>query len=464
MTKPRVLVVDDKENIVKLLARVLGPEADVTTASDGTRALGLIAEHEFDVVVSDIRMPGADGMVVLRETKNRYPETEVILMTAFATVTDAVDAMKQGAYDYLQKPFEPEEALIVIRRAVERRQLRAEARELTRRLGEVRRDDRLIAQAPAMAPVVDLIQRAARSDSTVLISGESGSGKEVVARAIHEMSPRSSKNFVAVNCGAMPENLFEAELFGYTKGAFTGASADRAGLFEEADGGTLLLDELGELPLAMQVKLNRVLQQRTIRRLGARDERTIDVRVIVATNVDLRAAVDAGRFREDLFYRVNVFPIAIPPLRERRVDIPLLAASFVNRHHRAGQPDAFTPEALAALIDYDWPGNVRQLENVVQRALAVSDGPKITPTALVAEVRQAAEIAQAIKGNVEALSYREMLESARERITRDYLIALMRDVSGNVTQAAERAGIERESMHRLLKRHGVRSDDFKPRG
>lgn len=463
MKRPHVLVVDDKENIVKLLARVLSPEADVTTAADGTRALGLLAEQEFDVVVSDIRMPGADGMVVLRDTKSRHPETEVILMTAFATVPDAVGAMKEGAYDYLQKPFEPEEALFVIRRAVERRQLRAEARELQRRLAQVDRHERMIAEAPAMAPVLDLVQRAARSDSTVLISGESGSGKEVVARAIHETSSRQAKSFVAVNCAAMPENLFEAELFGYTKGSFTGASTDRAGLFEEADGGTLLLDELGELPLSMQAKLNRVLQQKTIRRLGGRDEQTIDVRVIVATNVDLRAAVDQGRFREDLYYRVNVFPIALPPLRDRRVDVPLLAVLFVNRHRREGQPDGFTPEALAALIDYDWPGNVRQLENVVQRALAVSDGPKITPAALAAEVRQAALISQAIRGQVETLSYREMLEASRERATRDYLVALMRDVGGNVTQAAERAGIERESMHRLLKRHGVRSDDFKPR-
>ncbi len=460
MTRARVLVVDDKENIVKLLARILTPEFDVTTASDGTRALGLLAVQDFDVVVSDIRMPGADGMAVLQESKRRHPETEVVLMTAFATVADAVEAMKQGAYDYLQKPFEPEEALLVVRRAVERRHLIAQARDLRHQLSRVQRVDGMVAEAPAMRPVMELVRRAAASDSTVLISGESGTGKELVARAIHDASARARGRFVAVNCGAMPEALFEAELFGYTKGSFTGAASDRSGLFEEADGGTLLLDELGELPLAMQVKLNRVLQERTIRRLGDREERSVDVRVLAATNVDLQAAVLAGTFREDLFYRVNVFPIRVPPLRDRRADVPLLAELFVQRHHREGQPVGFTPEALAALIDHEWPGNVRQLENVVQRALAVSDGASITADALSAEVTPSRSTAT-LPHDLVQLSYRDMLEAARDRATRDYLVALMRAVTGNVTQAAERAGIERESMHRLLKKHGVRSEDFK---
>ncbi|HEY0988741.1 MAG TPA: sigma-54 dependent transcriptional regulator [Kofleriaceae bacterium] len=461
MTRPRVLVVDDKDTMVKLLARVLSPEFDVTTAADGTRALGLIGSQPFDVVISDIRMPGADGMAVLTETRRVQPDTEVILMTAFATVQAAVDAMKLGAYDYLQKPFEPEEALLLARRAAERKHLRTQARDLEAALASAHRFENLIAESLPMRKVLELIKRAAISDATVLITGESGVGKEVVAHAIHGASARAKQRFVAINCGAMPEQLFEAELFGYMKGAFTGASADHRGLFEQAHGGSLFLDEIGELPLSMQVKLNRALQEHTIRRVGDSAERTVDVRVIAATNIDLQAATAAGKFREDLYYRINVFPIHVPPLRDRKSDIPLLAGLFLERHHKQGQPEGFTPDALAVLMNHDWPGNVRELENVVQRGLAVSDGAKIGATAF----EQLNTNTHGFAGvRPETLSYRDMLEAARERATRDYLVALMKDVGGNVTQAAERAGVERESMHRLLKRHGVRSDDFKPRG
>jgi two-component system response regulator HydG len=460
VTRPRVLVVDDRDNIVKLLARILSPELDVTTAEDGTRALALIAAREFDVVISDIRMPGADGMTVLREARRLYPETEVILMTAFATVQDAVAAMKEGAYDYLQKPFEPDEALILVRRAIERRQLRATARDLQAALGGAHRFENVIAESAAMRKVLELVRRAAASDVTVLITGESGTGKEVIAHAIHHASQRAHGRFVPLNCGAMPEALFEAELFGYAKGAFTGATGDRAGLFEEAHHGTLLLDEVGELPLGLQVKLNRALQEHRVRRVGGSIERAVDVRVIAATNVELRTAVMAAKFREDLYYRLNVFPIRLPPLRDRRDDIALLAASFVERHRRDGQADGFTADALGAMLAYDWPGNVRQLENVVQRALAVSDGRKIGVGALSDELTALARHS-APNTAFDGLTYREMLEAARDRATREYLVGLMKELGGNVTQAAERAGIERESMHRLLKKHGVRSDDFK---
>ncbi len=463
MTQARVLVVDDKDNIVKLLARVLSPEFVVATAADGTRALGLIAATEFDVILSDIRMPGADGMAVLQETRRLYPDTEVILMTAFATVQDAVAAMKLGAYDYLQKPFEPDEALMLVRSAMERRRLRAQARDLQGALASAHRFDGIVAESAPMRKVLELVHRAASSDATVLITGESGTGKKLVAHAIHTASARHQNRFVPVNCGAMAETLFEAELFGHSKGAFTGATVDHAGLFEEADNGTLLVDEIGELPLAMQVKLDRALLERTIRRVGDSLERHIDVRVIAATNVDLRAAVTAGKFRDDLFYRLNVYPICVPPLRERREDIALLAALFVEKHRREGQAEGFTADALGALLDYAWPGNVRQLENVVQRALAVSDGSKIAITAFTDEVTSA-QHRSSHAAKLETLSYRDMLETARDRATREYLVALMKDVAGNVTQAAERAGIERESMHRLLKKHGVRSDDFKSRG
>ncbi|HVV82895.1 MAG TPA: sigma-54 dependent transcriptional regulator, partial [Kofleriaceae bacterium] len=419
----------------------------------------------FDVIVTDIRMPGADGLAVLREARAREPDVEVILMTAFATVPAAVDAIRQGAFDYLAKPFEPDEAQLIVERALERRRLRAEARDLKRALAGIRRIDNLVARSPAMMPVLGLVQRAAGSDATVLVTGESGTGKEVVARAIHAAGPRAGRAFVAVNCGAIPEALIESELFGHVKGSFTGASAEHHGLFEEADGGTLFLDEIADLPLAMQVKLNRVLQERKVRRVGATSEHAVDVRVIAATNVDLKARVAAGQFREDLYYRLNVLHLQLPALRDRREDIPTLAAVLLERHgarRRDGVPEGFTPDALSALIRYDWPGNVRELENAIERAIAVTDGPRIELEALPIEVGSVLR-PRITHGMESQLSYREVVDLARDRASREYLIALMRELGGNVTEASRRAGMERESLHRLLKRYGVRSEDYKSR-
>ncbi|MBP8808855.1 MAG: sigma-54-dependent Fis family transcriptional regulator [Kofleriaceae bacterium] len=465
MTTARVLVVDDKENFTKLFRRLLPADRfDVTTAADGARALALIAAGDFDVVVTDIRMPGADGLEVLRAARAHDPDAEVVLMTAFASVPAAVDAIRQGAYDYLAKPFEPDEAVLVIERAVERRRLRQQARDLKRALDGIRRIDNLVARSPAMGPVLGLVQRASTSDATVLITGESGTGKEVVARAVHASGARAAARFVAVNCGAIPEALLESELFGHVRGSFTGAATDHRGLFEEADGGSIFLDEIAELPLAMQVKLNRALQERRVRRVGATAERAIDVRVIAATNVELRAAVAAGRFREDLFYRLNVLHLPLPPLRARPEDIPALAAVLLERHgaRLATAPQGFTPEALTALVRYPWPGNVRELENAVERAIAVTDGPRIELEALPEEV-SAVLRPRVTRGTEAQLSYREVVDLARDRASREYLIALMQELGGNVTEAARRAGVERESLHRLLKRYGVRSEDFKPR-
>jgi len=463
MKRSRVLVVDDKDNIVKLLAKILEGEFAVTTAEDGTRALALVASMDFDVIVTDLKMPGADGMTIMREVRRAHPDTEVILMTAFATIHAAVEAMKEGAYDYIAKPFDPDEVLLTVQRAAERRRLKEHARDLQTALEGSVRFENLVARSSAMQRVIELTRRAAASNATVLITGESGTGKEVVARAIHAGGNRRERRFIAVNCGAIPDNLIESELFGHAKGAFTGATAVKLGLFEEAEGGTIFLDEIGELPLAMQVKLNRVLQEHSIRRVGEADERRLDVRVIAATNVDLKAASAAGKFREDLYYRLNIFPIQLPPLRDRREDIAPLVALFHERHGSRGHcPEGFTPEALAALIEHDWPGNVRELENVVRRALAVSDGPRIGVNALPEDI--STQVPHASSKRLEQLSYREMLGISRDRATRDYLVAVLKDVGGSVTQAAERAGVERESMHRLLKRFGIRSDDFKAKG
>jgi len=372
--------------------------------------------------------------------------------------------MRQGAFDDLARPFEPDEALSIVERALERRGLRQPAPDRRRAPQGIHPIDDLVARSPAMTPVLTMVHRAAASDATVLVTGESGTGKEVVARAIHGAGTRRGQPLVAVNCGAIPDALLESELFGHVRGSFTGATADRRGLVEEAAGGTLFLDEIADLPLAMQVKLNRVLQARTIRRVGGADERDVDIRIIAATNVDLKARVAAGQFRDDLYYRLNVLGIALPPLRERREDIPHLAAFLLERRgaRRAGAAEGFTAEALSALVQYGWPGNVRELENAIERALAVTDGPRIELAALPDEVA-ATRRPRPPHGTDSLLSYREVVDLARDRASREYLIALMRDLGGNVTEAARRAGMERESLHRLLKRHGVRSEDFRPR-
>ncbi len=464
MDRARILVVDDKENILNLFARILGDTYEVTTAADGGRAISLIGGQEFDVIVTDLRMPGADGFEVLRAAKARAPDTEVIMMTAYAIVQDAVSAMKQGAYDYLQKPFDPDDASLVIARALERKRLRAQTQTLRRELEGVYSFHNLVGKSPPMKDVYQLLEQASKLEITVLLNGETGTGKELAARAIHYHSGRKERRFVPVNCGALPSELVESELFGHAKGSFTGAVGAKPGLFEEAEGGTIFLDEIGELPLPVQVKLNRVLQEKEVRRVGDNRAEKVDVRVIAATHRDLKAETAAGRFREDLFYRLNVFPILLPALRDRREDIPLLATHFLEKHASALRKDLskLEPDALRALTGYPWPGNVRELENAVERAVAVAKGSAIELRDLPPDVKGTQE--GAIPGEVLAkMPYREAVDLARDRVSRDYLSVLLREHEGNVTHAAQRAGMERESLHRLLKRFGIRSDDFKKR-
>jgi DNA-binding NtrC family response regulator len=464
MDRARILVVDDKENIVNLFVRILGDTYQVTTAGDGGRAISLIAAQDFDVIVTDLRMPGADGFEVLRAAKARAPDTEVVMMTAYASVQDAVTAMKQGAYDYLQKPFDPDDAALVVARALERKRLRAQAQTLRRELEGVFSFHNLVGKSPAMKDVYQLLEQASKLDITVLLNGETGTGKELAARAVHYHSERKERRFVPVNCGALPAELVESELFGHAKGSFTGAVGAKPGLFEEAEGGTIFLDEIGELPLPVQVKLNRALQEKEIRRVGDTRPTKVNVRVIAATHRDLKAEVAAGRFREDLYYRLNVFPVVLPALRDRREDIPLLAGHFLEKHAGALRKElsGFDADALRALTGYPWPGNVRELENAVERAVAVAKGPQIALNDLPPDVKGTQE--GAIPGEVlSKMPYREAVDLARDRVSRDYLTVLMREHEGNVTHAAAQAGMERESLHRLLKRYGIRSDDFKHR-
>ncbi|MBI3893990.1 MAG: sigma-54-dependent Fis family transcriptional regulator, partial [Candidatus Wallbacteria bacterium] len=390
------------------------------------------------------------------------PQTEVVMMTAYASVPKAVEAIQAGAYDYIQKPFDPDDVVRVIERAVERKRLREQATSLRRELDGVRGFANLLGKNQAMLTAYQLLEKAGRLDFTVLITGETGTGKELAARAVHDRSARRDRPFVAVNCGALPAELVESELFGHARGAFTGASFSKPGLFNEADGGTLFFDEIGELPLAVQVKFNRVLQEKEIRRVGENAPAKVDVRIVAATHRDLKAEAAAGRFREDLFYRLNVFPIHLPALRDRAEDIPLLTAHFLEKVARAHRRETmkFTAEALRALTSYSWPGNVRELENAIERAVAVSSGTELGVECLPEEVRRTRDALP--PGEILAKSpYREVVVRATDHVSREYLVALLQEFRGNVTRAAERAGLERGSLHRLLKRFGLRSDDFK---
>ncbi len=375
----KILVVDDQKNMRATTAMVLRAAGHaVEEAEDGAAAVQRIQAESWDVVLTDLRMPDMDGMEVLRESQRLAPDTQVIVMTAFGTIESAVEAIRRGAYDFLTKPFKEDELLLRVAKALERRRLLGEvslfAGEFRQRYGL----EHIVGRSAAMREVLDRIQRVAPTDATVLITGESGTGKELVARALHVASRRGDKPFVPVNCAAITETLLESELFGHAKGAFTGAIRARRGLFEEANGGTLFIDEIGETAPGFQAKLLRALQEGEIRRVGESSPVQVNVRVVAATNQDLRRAIAERRFREDLFYRLNVVPLRIPPLRERREDIPLLASHFLHGfNQRTGEQKVITPEASARLMAHDWPGNVRELENMIEQAAALSPSREI---------------------------------------------------------------------------------------
>jgi two-component system, NtrC family, response regulator AtoC len=385
-----ILIVDDEEPIRQMLTEVLGGHGYVVrAAADGQEALRELAERDYDAVVTDVRMPRMDGLSLVRAMQQAAPDVTVIVMSAYGSHDLALEAMKAGAYDYLGKPFRPDEVLLVLRKAEERERLRDENRRLRREIEASRPHAGIIAESPSMKEVLRVVGKVAPAKTTVLISGESGTGKELVARAVHELSPRKGGPFVAVNCGAIPDQLIESELFGHAKGAFTGAQSAKRGLFEEADSGTLLLDEIGDLPLQLQVSLLRVLQEGEIRRVGDARSIKVDVRVLAATNRDLAQDVSQGKFREDLFYRLNVVALKLPPLRDRPEELPALAERFIAQHaSRLGIPRKdISSEALVLMQEWRWPGNVRELENALERALVLSEGDEISPEALPEEMR-----------------------------------------------------------------------------
>ena len=446
----RILVVDDDQSSRELLARILTSAGHrVTALTDGREAVAALdAGDPPDLVVSDIRMAEMDGLQVIDAFRERAPETPVILVTAFGNIDGALEAIRRGAADYLSKPYDVDAIKLVVARALQHRALAMENRALRRGLRDRFRLENVVGRSEAMLQVYKTAARVASTDATVLIQGESGTGKELVARAIHTASPRASGPFVAVDCGAIAEGVLESELFGHTRGAFTGAQAARRGLFEEAHHGTLFLDEIGDVGPNLQARLLRALQEGTIRRVGANDPISVDVRIVAATNRDMDAAVKQGTFRADLYYRLHVVSIRIPPLRERREDIPLLAEHFAQKHGRA-EGSAISPEARELLVAYDWPGNVRELENAVARALALNPSGVVIPEDLPDAIR----LAQAEPAPVPLPQPgdRPTLAELEQR----YAAQVLSETGGNKTRAAEILGIDRKTLYRIL---GERED------
>jgi two-component system response regulator PilR (NtrC family) len=452
---PRVLVVDDERGMRDFLEIFFRREGmDVSTAPSVDEALALIESDDFDLVMTDVQMPGKTGIDLLRAVKVAAPETVVIVITAFATAETAIEAMKEGAYDYLTKPFKIDEARLVVKKALEKKLLTVENQRLRSELRTQARQRVLIGNSAAMQRVYELMAQVAPARTSVLVCGESGTGKELVARGIHDLSDRREKPFVAINCGAIPENLLESELFGHVKGAFTGAVQNKPGLFEVAHGGTLFLDEVGELPQTLQVKLLRALQEKTIRRVGGNADTTVDVRIVAATNRDLHAEAQAGRFREDLYYRLNVIQIVLPPLRERMEDAPLLAQHFLDKFAREqGKPASrFSEQALARILAYDFPGNVRELENTVERAMALCRGEtieaEVLPAALLAPRPASAATPQlpAAGGS---------LDDLMNAFERDLLLAALAKTGGVKKRAAQLLGITFRSFRYRLEKLGL---------
>ncbi len=459
----RILVVEDKASLRSMVVRLLA-EHTVDAAADAAEARALLAANEYDLLVSDVRLPDGDGFELLKASRQTERPPEVILMTAYATVEAAVDAVKSGAYDYVAKPFEPDDLALKVERALERGSLRARAEAAEAALRRHDGSSELLGDSAEMQHVRYLIERVCDLDVTVLLSGESGTGKEVAARAIHRASVRRERPFVAVNCGAIPEHLLESELFGHARGAFTGADQARDGLLHEAGDGTLFLDEIGDLPLDLQVKLNRALEERVYRRLGETREQPLRARVVAATHRDLRRAVHEGRFREDLFFRLEVYPVALPPLRARGDDILLLAQRFLLRAAaRFDRPaPSLSPEALRLLMRYRWPGNVRELSHTLERAVILARSQEITPDELPpALVQSTPGVEPAANPALRHMTWAEASEWGRERTQREYLHALLTAHSGNVSQAARQADVERESLHRLLRKAGLDASDYR---
>ena len=470
---PRILVADDEDGVRWVLEKGLREAGyEVTSVKDGESALRHAEADVPDLIFLDVRMPGLDGLAVLGRLRAARPDALVIVMTAHGTMETAIQAMQRGAYDYLAKPFDVDEVLLLAERALTARRLTQEVAELRTGLQEVWEFGVLIGRHPRMQEIYKTIGRTAASDVTVLLRGESGTGKELVAHAIHDRSLRKNRPFIALNASALPETLAESELFGHEKGAFTGAIASRPGRFELAHGGTLFLDEVGDMPPELQIKLLRALQERSFERVGGQEPIRVDVRILAATNRELEALIKEGRFRDDLYYRLNVVALHLPPLRERRRDVPLLVDHFLAKYTGDLGPRVVAPEALDRLVGYEWPGNVRELENVVQRAMVMATGGVILPEHLpIGEVSAAASVA--VDATLEDVIERRLLDCVRglrarasanlydlmtSLVEKPLFRAVLRETGGNQVRAAQLLGINRNTLRKKLKEHGIDPD------
>jgi two-component system, NtrC family, response regulator AtoC len=456
MTQKKVLIIDDEENMRHLLTIMLSKAGYVAeSAANGRDGLRLLDQSDFDFVLCDIKMPRMDGTTFLQEATKKHPEKTYIMMSAYGTVESALEAIKKGAYDYISKPFKADEVLLTLRKAEERERLKNENLQLKSEISKIEQKysfENIVARSEAMAQVFDLVAKVSEHKTTVLITGESGTGKELIAKAIHSSSPRAAGPLVSINCGGIPENLLESELFGYKKGAFTGAAQNKLGRFEEADGGTIFLDEIGELPLPLQVKLLRVLQEEEITPLGGSGTRKIDVRVITATARDLEKEAQAGRFREDLFYRINVMTIHLPSLRERRGDIPLLSGYFIEMYNKKLNKniEGLSSKAMPMLMGYSWPGNVRELENVMERAVLLSSGRWISPAELPPSI-----VGEQSSGSGAGPETNLSIKKASRMLEKNLIEKVLKLTNGNRSQAARILEISRPILIAKIKEYDL---------
>ncbi len=466
--KPRILFVDDEVRLQRLFEINLSPKYEVTTCGDGVEALELIKVKDFHLLITDLKMPRLDGLTLLQEVRRLQPSLPIIITTAYGTIESAVQAMKEGAVDYILKPIKMEEMEILIEKTLSISRLRDENRELRQELKAIYGHENIVGQHPAIQKVVQLIHQVARTKATVLIQGESGTGKELVARAIHYESDRSSKPFVVINCAAIPANLLESELFGHEKGAFTGAVRTKKGRLELADKGTLFLDEIGEMPKELQVKILRVIEEQKFQRVGGTEDIEVDNRIIAASNKDLKQAVEADTFRDDLYYRLKVITISIPPLRERKEDIPLLVDHFLQKHRHICKKEikGLSDRALQALLEYSWPGNVRELENALLRAMVLSRGDFIDLEDLPEELNQKSilprEFTKAIPIDRHELIQmkKQAQQRIKEEIEKNFIIEALRRGKGNIQRSAAMVNMDRRQFQNLIKKYGISKEDF----
>jgi DNA-binding NtrC family response regulator len=463
--KPKILIVDDEARMQRLFEINLGPKYEVLTAGDGEQALEAVKSGDVTLLVTDLKMPGMNGMTLLQEVHRIYPDLPVVIMTAYGTVEGAVQAMKEGAVDYILKPVKMEEMEFLIEKTLSVRRLQDENRSLRQELQSVYGPTSIVGDHPAIQKIIQLISQVAGTKATVLIQGESGTGKEIIARAIHYQSDRASKPFVVINCAAIPSNLLESELFGHEKGAFTGAIKTKKGRLELADQGTLFLDEIGEMPKELQVKILRVLEEQKFQRVGGTEDVEVDNRIIAATNKDLKQAVEAGAFRDDLFYRLNVITISIPPLRERKEDIPLLVDYLLEKHRKIFKSRAagVSHEGLKLLAEYSWPGNVRELENTLVRAMILCGSDLIQPGDLPEGLGQE-EIKEESNPPADREELKQMKkvaqQKAKEEIEKRFIIEALKQGGGNVMRSAEMVGMDRRQFQNLLRKYGISRKDF----